>query len=90
MEQINDGRLDAEVRIVISDVEDAGILSLARDFQIPGSVCSPGPVSDKARAGNRRRYRSIIARSERGTGYSRRLHADSKAVVARGLSAKDH
>jgi phosphoribosylglycinamide formyltransferase 1 len=42
MEQINDGRLNAEVRIVISDVEDAGILSLARDFQIPGLYVRPG------------------------------------------------
>src|SRR6266478_2442616 len=42
MEQINDGRLDAEVRIVISDVEDAGILSLARNFQIPGLYVRPG------------------------------------------------
>jgi phosphoribosylglycinamide formyltransferase 1 len=42
MEQINDGRLEAEVRIVISDVEDAGILSLARDFQIPGLYVRPG------------------------------------------------
>lgn len=42
MEQINDGRLDAEVRIVISDVENAGILSLARDFQIPGLYVRPG------------------------------------------------
>ena len=42
MEQINDGRLDAEVHIVISDVEDAGILSLARDFQIPGLYVRPG------------------------------------------------
>ncbi|MBV8417352.1 MAG: phosphoribosylglycinamide formyltransferase [Verrucomicrobia bacterium] len=42
MEQINDGRLDAEVRIVISDVENAGILSLARDFQIPGLYIRPG------------------------------------------------
>jgi phosphoribosylglycinamide formyltransferase-1 len=42
MEQINDGRLDAEVRIVISDIEDAGILSLARDFQIPGLYVQPG------------------------------------------------
>lgn len=42
MEQINDGRLDAEVRIVISDVESAGILSLARDFQIPGLYVRPG------------------------------------------------
>jgi phosphoribosylglycinamide formyltransferase 1 len=42
MEQINDGCLDAEVRIVISDVENAGILSLARDFQIPGLYVRPG------------------------------------------------
>jgi phosphoribosylglycinamide formyltransferase 1 len=42
MEQINDGRLDAEVRIVISDVENAGILSFARDFQIPGLYVRPG------------------------------------------------
>jgi len=42
MEQINDGRLDAEVRIVISDVENAGILSLASDFQIPGLYVRPG------------------------------------------------
>jgi phosphoribosylglycinamide formyltransferase 1 len=42
MEQIDDGRLDAEVRIVISDVENAGILSLARDFQIPGLYVQPG------------------------------------------------
>jgi phosphoribosylglycinamide formyltransferase 1 len=47
MEQINDGRLDAEVRIVISDVEDAGILSLARDFQIPGLYVRPGRFRTK-------------------------------------------
>ena len=65
MEQINDGRLEAEVRIVISDVEDAGILSLARDFQIPGLVCSAGPVSNEAGAGSRGGCRPIVARSER-------------------------
>jgi phosphoribosylglycinamide formyltransferase 1 len=42
MEQIEDGRLDAEVRIVISDVDDSGILSFARDFQIPGLYVRPG------------------------------------------------
>jgi phosphoribosylglycinamide formyltransferase 1 len=42
MEQIIDGRLDAEVRIVISDVDNAGILSLARDFQIPSLYVRPG------------------------------------------------
>jgi phosphoribosylglycinamide formyltransferase 1 len=47
MEQITSGRLAAEVRIVISDVEDAGILSLARDFQIPALYLHPGRFRTK-------------------------------------------
>ena len=42
MERIIDGWVPAEVRIVISDVPDAGILSYARDFQIPGLFVNPG------------------------------------------------
>jgi phosphoribosylglycinamide formyltransferase 1 len=42
MQEIVDGRLDAEVRIVISDVENSGILSFARDFQVPGLYVRPG------------------------------------------------
>ena len=42
MEQIVDGRLDAEVRIVISDVDNSGILSLSRDFQVPSLHVRPG------------------------------------------------
>lgn len=42
MEQIVDGRLNAEVRIVISDVNHSGILRLARDFQVPGFYVQPG------------------------------------------------
>jgi phosphoribosylglycinamide formyltransferase 1 len=47
MEQITSGRLEAEVRIVISDVEDAVILSLARDFQIPALYLHPGRFRTK-------------------------------------------
>jgi phosphoribosylglycinamide formyltransferase-1 len=47
MEQVTNGRLEAEVRIVISDVEDAGILSLARDFQIPALYLHPGRYRTK-------------------------------------------
>jgi phosphoribosylglycinamide formyltransferase-1 len=47
MEQITSGRLQAEVRIVISDAEDAGILSLARDFQIPALYLHPGRFRTK-------------------------------------------
>ena len=42
MAQILNGRLNAEVRLVISDVQDAGILSYARDFQIPSLYVQPG------------------------------------------------
>jgi phosphoribosylglycinamide formyltransferase-1 len=47
MEEIVGSRLDAEVRIVISDVEDSGILSLARDFQVPGLYVRPGRFRTK-------------------------------------------
>jgi phosphoribosylglycinamide formyltransferase 1 len=47
MEQILDGRLNAEMRIVISDVENSGILSLARDFQVPGLYVRPGRFRTK-------------------------------------------
>src|ERR1700730_7035350 len=42
MEKIVGGRLDAEVRIVISDVDNSGILSLAREFEVPGLYIRPG------------------------------------------------
>jgi phosphoribosylglycinamide formyltransferase 1 len=42
MEQILNGRLNAEVRIVISDVNQSGILGLARDFQVRSLYVQPG------------------------------------------------
>jgi phosphoribosylglycinamide formyltransferase-1 len=47
VERINDGRLNAEVRIVVSDVPDAGILSYARDYQIPALYVHPGKFRTK-------------------------------------------
>lgn len=47
MEHINEGKLRAEVRIVISDVEDAGILTLARDYQVPALYINPGKYRTK-------------------------------------------
>ncbi|HXO97433.1 MAG TPA: phosphoribosylglycinamide formyltransferase [Chthoniobacterales bacterium] len=47
VERINDGKLDAEVRIVISDVLDSGILSYARDYQIPALYVHPGKFRTK-------------------------------------------
>ncbi|MBV8143192.1 MAG: phosphoribosylglycinamide formyltransferase [Verrucomicrobia bacterium] len=42
IEKIVGGQLDAEVRIVISDVENSGILKLAREFGVPGLYVRPG------------------------------------------------
>src|SRR4051812_13817508 len=42
LEAIRDGRLDAEVRLVVSDVFDAGILDVAREFGIPNAYLPPG------------------------------------------------
>jgi phosphoribosylglycinamide formyltransferase-1 len=47
MERINDGKLLAEVRMVISDVEDAGILTLARNYQVPALYVHPGKYRTK-------------------------------------------
>ncbi len=42
LERIRDGSLAAEARIVISDVADAPILDIARDFGVPGVHVPPG------------------------------------------------
>jgi phosphoribosylglycinamide formyltransferase-1 len=47
MEAIRDGRLEAEVRVVISDVEDAGILTLAREFDVAYRYVPPGGFRTK-------------------------------------------
>src|SRR6516162_2885262 len=47
MEAIKDGRLEAEVRVVITDIEDAGILTLARGFDVPFRYVPPGRFRTK-------------------------------------------
>src|SRR5258708_24081202 len=47
MEAIKEGWVEAEVRIVISDVEDAGILKLALEFDVPSRYVPPGRFRTK-------------------------------------------
>jgi phosphoribosylglycinamide formyltransferase 1 len=47
MEAIKEGWVEAEVRIVISDVEDAGILKLAHEFDVPSRYVPPGRFRTK-------------------------------------------
>lgn len=42
LEQIRDGRLPAEARLVVADVFDAGILDIAREFGVPNVYLPPG------------------------------------------------
>lgn len=42
LKAIRDGRLSAEARVVISDVLDAPILDIAREFGVPNAYLPPG------------------------------------------------
>ena len=42
LEQIRDGNLPAEARLVVADVFDAGILDIAREFGVPNVYLPPG------------------------------------------------
>src|SRR2546423_10881446 len=42
LEQIRAGKLDAEARIVVAEVFDAGILDIAREFGVPNVYLPPG------------------------------------------------
>jgi phosphoribosylglycinamide formyltransferase-1 len=47
LEQIRAGNLNAEVRLVVSDVLEAGILDIARAFQVPNAYLPPGKYRTK-------------------------------------------
>jgi phosphoribosylglycinamide formyltransferase-1 len=47
LERIRDGSLDADPCIVISDVADAGILDIAREFGVPEIYLPPGKYRTK-------------------------------------------
>lgn len=42
LEQIRDGKLQADARLVLSDVFDAGILDIAGEFGVPNAYLPPG------------------------------------------------
>jgi phosphoribosylglycinamide formyltransferase-1 len=42
LEQIRAGNLNAEVRLVVSDVLEAGTLDIARAFEVPNAYQPPG------------------------------------------------
>jgi len=42
LERIRSGRLTAEARVVISDVVDAPLLDIAREFSVPNAYLPPG------------------------------------------------
>jgi len=47
LEQIRAGNLNAEARLVVSDVLEAGILEIARAFEVPNAYLPPGKYRTK-------------------------------------------
>jgi phosphoribosylglycinamide formyltransferase-1 len=47
LEQIRAGNLNAEVRLVVSDVLEAGTLDIARAFEVPNAYLPPGKYRTK-------------------------------------------
>ena len=56
LEAIHSGELDAEARIVISDVFDAPILDIAREFSVPNIYLPPGHNCPRRHGSFRRRF----------------------------------
>jgi phosphoribosylglycinamide formyltransferase-1 len=42
LEEIRSGRLEAEARLIVADIFDAGILDIAREFGVPNVYLPPG------------------------------------------------
>ena len=42
LEQIRGGKLAADARLIVSDVFDAGILDISREFEVPNAYFPPG------------------------------------------------
>ncbi len=61
---IDAGRLDAEVRVVISDVESAGILQFAREHKIRAEFVEPGKFKTRLEPESEQRVVEIL-KSER-------------------------
>ena len=59
-EAIARGELDAEVRVVISDVESAGILELARSRWLRAEFVEPGPFKTKLEPEAERRVVELL------------------------------
>lgn len=47
LQRIRDGSLDADARLVVSDVPGAGILDIAREFDVPCAYLPPGNFRTK-------------------------------------------
>lgn len=47
LQEIRSGKLNGDARIVISDVQDAGILAIAKEFGVPAVFLQPGKWKTK-------------------------------------------
>jgi phosphoribosylglycinamide formyltransferase 1 len=86
LEQISAGKLPAEVRLVVSDVFDAGILDIAREFRVPNIYLPPGNFRTRLEPN----VEMELVRLLRGAGGARRFYARAERADARSVSAAYH
>ena len=69
------GKIPAEVAIVLSDVESAGLLSHARERKIPAQFIPPGKFRTKLEEEAEREFVKFLPRSKSGLDRVGRFHA---------------
>ena len=84
------GKLQAEARIVISDVFDAGILDIAREFGIPNVYLTPGPFRTRLSPESEANLVQLLREAAGGTRSAGRFHACAEVAHAGSFSGTDH
>jgi Folate-dependent phosphoribosylglycinamide formyltransferase PurN len=90
LEQIAANKLPAEARLVISDVFDAGILDVAREFKVPNIYLPPGSFPNPTRTEGGNGNDSASARGGSGSRRPGGVHARSEGADVERVSSTDH
>ena len=76
------GKIPAEVAIVLSDVESAGILTHARERKIPAQFIPPGKFRTKLDEEAERAFVGALQSGEGGFDCARGIHARAEGRIS--------
>ena len=83
-------KLAAEARLVISDVFDAGILDIAREFGVPNAYLPPGKFRTRLEPAVEMELVKMLRGRGRGAGGARGFHARAEGAHADRVSPPHH